>query len=221
MWRSLMFDNMMPDDCSSIADAGQARRFGAGEMLYMEGDSVQRVMLLTTGIVKITKFGISGVEVILRLGVRGDVLGGVDLISTSKHGATAQALRPCHVLTWDAATFRSLVRRFPALRENMLRLLTECVSELEERFREMASERVGQRVARQLVRLATQIGRPVEGAIEVGLSREQLAQMTGTTLFTVSRLLSGWESQGLLKPRREAVLLCDIEALRNLSETST
>ncbi|MDE3160449.1 MAG: winged helix-turn-helix domain-containing protein, partial [Acidobacteriota bacterium] len=61
-------------------------------------------------------------------------------------------------------------------------------------------------------------GRPAEGAIEVGLSREELAQMTGTTLFTVSRLFSAWEARGLVKPRREAVTICDVQALRAIAK---
>ena len=64
---------------------------------------------------------------------------------------------------------------------------------LQERFKELASERVGPRVARQLVRLMESMGRQVEGGIEIDISREELAQMTGTTLFTVSRLFSAWK----------------------------
>jgi CRP-like cAMP-binding protein len=76
---------------------------------------------------------------------------------------------------------------------------------------------VGSRVARQLVRLQEQIGRPANGSVEIGLSREDLAQMTGTTLFTVSRLLSAWEARGLVHARRESVTICETESLRKIS----
>ena len=72
-------------------------------------------------------------------------------------------------------------------------------------------------MARQLVRLLERIGRPVNGTVEIGISREELAQMTGTTLFTVSRLFSAWEARGLVRPRREAVTICDIQSLRAIS----
>ena len=62
------------------------------------------------------------------------------------------------------------------------------------------------------------IGRRVDGGVEISLSREELAQMTGTTLFTVSRLLSAWEERGMVKPRRESVTVCDVEALNAISE---
>ena len=74
-------------------------------------------------------------------------------------------------------------------------------------------------MARQLVRLLPQIGRPADGAIEVSLSREELAQMTGTTLFTVSRQFSAWEARGLVKPRREAVTISDVQALRAIADS--
>jgi CRP-like cAMP-binding protein len=96
----------------------------------------------------------------------------------------------------------------------MFRILGRDLLELEERFHEVSTERVASRVARQLVRLGEQIGRQVDGAVEIGLSREEVAQMTGTTLFTVSRLLSGWEARGMVKPRREAVAICDVRSLR-------
>jgi CRP-like cAMP-binding protein len=62
------------------------------------------------------------------------------------------------------------------------------------------------------------MGWPVNGGVEVGLSREDLAQMTGTTLFTVSRLLSAWEALGMVMLRREAVTICDFQQLRAVSE---
>jgi CRP-like cAMP-binding protein len=62
------------------------------------------------------------------------------------------------------------------------------------------------------------MGNAVDGFIQLALSREELAQMTGTTLFTVSRLLSSWEASGYVKPGREAVVICDIESLRSISE---
>jgi CRP-like cAMP-binding protein len=90
--------------------------------------------------------------------------------------------------------------------------------ELEDRFHEVATGKVGPRVALQLLRLLKTIGRPVRAGVEVELSREELAQMTGTTLFTVSRLLSAWEALGVVKPRREVAAVCDVPSLRAISQ---
>jgi CRP-like cAMP-binding protein len=212
--RPALFSGILPGDYTRIAATARAKEFARGEVLFLEGDTIQQVLLLTSGFVKLNKLGLSGTEVILRLGVPGDVLGALGLFSGSSHCTTAQAFRQCRALVWDAAAFRALVERFPVLHQNMARILGGHLLELEERFREVATEKVGPRVARQVLRLMEQIGQPLDGAVEIGLSREELAQMTGTTLFTVSRLLSAWESRGMVRPRREAVTIYDVQSLR-------
>ena len=216
--RPPLFSGMLSGDYRRISAAARVKEFARGELLYIEGDPVQQVLLLTSGFAKITQLGMSGTEVILRFGVPGDVLGAAGLSATGQHCTTAQAFRLCRALVWEAPAFKALVERFPVLHQNMVRILGEDLLELEERFREVATERVGPRVARQLVRLLEKIGRPVDGAVEVGLSREDLAQMTGTTLFTVSRLLSAWEARGMVRPRRESVTIYDIQSLRTVTE---
>ena len=218
--RPPLFTGVLPGDYTKIAAAARVKQFTRGEVLHIEGESVQPVLMLTSGFAKISKLGMSGMEVILRFGVPGDVLGGADLFSTGRHRATAQAFRPSRALVWDALTFKTLVERYPVLHQNMARILGGDLLELEERFREVGTEKVGQRVARQLLRLEERIGRWVDGAIEIGISREELAQMTGTTLFTVSRLLSAWEALGIVRPRREAVTICDVPSLRAIGEVT-
>jgi len=216
--RPPLFSGILPGDYTRIAAAGRFKEFARGEMLYLEGDPVGQVLLLTGGYVKTTRLGLNGTEVILRLSVPGDVLGAAGLLSGGTHCTTAQAFRLCRALVWEAPAFKTLVERFPVLHQNMVRILGEDLLELEDRFREVSTEKVSQRVARQLVRLTEKIGQPVDGSVEVGLSREELAQMTGTTLFTVSRLLSAWEARGMVRPRREAVTVCDIQLLRATSQ---
>ena len=217
--RAPLFSGILPGDYSGISAAARVKVFVRGERLYLEGDSVKQVLLLTAGFVKITQLGTSGTEVIIRLCGPGDVLGAAGLVSTVPHRTTAQAFRDCRALVWEAPAFDALVGRHPVLHQNMVRILGEDLLELEARFREVATERVGPRVARQLVRLLEQMGRPANnGEMEVCLSREDLAQMTGTTLFTVSRLFSAWEARGMVRPRREAVAICDIQSLRAVTE---
>lgn len=213
-----LFSGILPCEYAGICTSARIKDFTRGEMLYMEGEAVQQVILLTAGVVKITQLGPSGTEAILRLGVPGDILDAVSLFSAGRHCATAQAFRMCQALVWDAPAFRAVADRFPVLYQNMVQVLGDHLLELEERFREVATERVGPGVARQLVRLQEKIGRPVNGVIEIGLSRQELAQMTGTTLFTVSRLLSAWEARSIVIARRESVTIRDIESLRAISE---
>jgi CRP-like cAMP-binding protein len=214
-----LFSGILPADYTGICRAARVKQFARGEILHLEGDAVERVLLLTSGSVKITKMGQGGGEVILRLRVPGDVLGAMGLFSCGMlYCTTAQVFRACRALVWEAGVFKDLVKRYPVLHQNMVGILGERLQELENRFCEVATERVGPRVALQILRLLKSIGRPVNGGVEIGLTREELGQMTGTTLFTVSRLLSAWEARGVVKPCREAVAICDVESLRALAQ---
>jgi CRP-like cAMP-binding protein len=213
-----LFSGVLVRDYAEICAASRDKAFVRGEMLYNAGQSVRQVILLTAGSVKITQLGMSGTEAILRFGIRGEVLGAMDLFSRDRHATTAQAFRPSRALVWEAPVFKSLVERHPVLSLNLIRMAGGHLAELGERFCEVATEKVSARVARQILRLQEQIGRPVNGEVELELSREDVAQMTGTTLFTVSRLFSAWSALGMIKPRRAGVTVCDVASLRAVSE---
>jgi CRP/FNR family transcriptional regulator, nitrogen oxide reductase regulator len=144
----------------------------------------------------------------------------MSLCSTGRHTTTAQALRVSYAFVWEARVFQILVEPLPVVHQNMIRLVGEHLEELERRFGELAKERVAARLARQLIRLQEQIGRRINGPVEIRLSREELAQMTGTTLFTISRRLGVWEARGLVNLRRDSVTICDLELLRRIFEES-
>jgi CRP/FNR family transcriptional regulator, nitrogen oxide reductase regulator len=215
--RPPLFSGILPGDYMKFVAAARVKTFARGQMLYIEGDYVQQVLMLTSGFVKLKQYGQSGMSVILRIGVRGDVLGATELFSTGRHCSTAQASRPCRALVWEATAFKTLVGRYPVLHQNMARILGGDLLELEERFREVATERVSSRVASQLLRLVKRIGWPANGGVEIEVSRDDLAQMTGTTLYTVSRLLSAWAALEMVTLRREAVTICNAESLLAMS----
>ena len=102
----------------------------------------------------------------------------------------------------------------------MVRFLAGRVKEFQDRYRELATERVERRVAHGLLRLSAQIGKQVEGGIliDLTLSRQDIAEMTGTTIFTVSRTLSKWEAQGIIESGRERVLVRKPDALRAIAD---
>ena len=120
--RSPLLSGIPAGDYTIVSAAARVREFVRGEMLYAEGDSVQHVLLLTSGFAKITQLGPGGTEVILRFCVPGDVLGAVGLFSNGRHYTTAQAFRLCRALIWEAPTFDALVKRFPVLQQNMVRV---------------------------------------------------------------------------------------------------
>jgi CRP-like cAMP-binding protein len=139
------------------------------------------------------------------------------LIISGKHTAAAEPVQRCRALVWRAANFKEFVYRFPLLYQNIVHTQIEYRRELEERFREMATEMVSWRVARQLVRLHD-IFESASDPVEICLSHEELAQMTGTNLFSISRLISDWETRGLVVSRRHSVTVRNVDSLRAISE---
>jgi len=121
-------------------------------------------------------------------------------------------------LIWENSKLQELLDRHPRLRVNITHLLASRLQELEERFREIATEKVARRLALVLLRLAKQIGKSSGEGTQISLSREELAQMTGTTLFTISRVLSRWAEEGLVIPKREAVVIIDAAGLETAGE---
>ena len=129
----------------------------------------------------------------------------------------ARSINAATALVWEASVFEALADRFPLLRRNATRILCQRLHEMEQRYLEISTEKVAVRLSHELVRLHMQMGRSVNGWKEIGLSREELAQMTGTTLFTISRLLSEWDHLGIVSTRREAVSILKLQALQDLA----
>ena len=204
-------------DCSVIIAEAQEVHFQRHSSIFNEGTPATHVGLLVSGCLKAKQGGTNGSEVILRLNGPGDVLGAVGNQRDARHWYTAYAVQPTTLLLWETGNFESLVKRFPVLRRNIANSLERHLTEMEIRFREVSTEKVAARLSNLLVRLVKQVGKRVDGYIEVALSRRDLAQLTGTTLFTVSRLLCQWETRAIVSARREVVLVHNIAALVQLS----
>jgi CRP-like cAMP-binding protein len=214
-----LFSGISSADCLKIVSAAHQRDFARRQTMFCEGDPVGQILLLTSGCAKITQIGQNGTEVILRLNGPGEVVGVFRGCSGDNHRSTARSLQLSAALVWEASDFESLMERFPSLRRNTVRILGERLLELEERFREVCTEKVAPRLSSQIIRLSDHVGRHVNGSVEISLSREELAQLTGTTLFTVSRLLSEWQQQGILVTGRKVVSIRNLQALTELSES--
>lgn len=213
-----LFSDVSATECRQIVSAAHEKHFARRQTIFLEGDPVRQVVLLTSGSAKIVKFGQSGTEVILGIKGQGEVVEMPGLRPQDRHCSMGQALVASNALVWDAPAFETFLERVRHLRRNITYILCQQLRELEERYREISTERVSVRLSHQLVRLLNQVGRRANGGLEIKLSREELAQLTGTTLFTVSRLLSDWNQRGIVRTRRESVSVHNTEALAQLSK---
>jgi CRP-like cAMP-binding protein len=216
-----VFFNLSPVECGEIVATAHKREFLRRQTIFTEGALCRQVLLVLSGCVKTTQLGLTGCEVILRLSGPGELVGAIESNLGSNNLVTARTTQPTIALVWEAASFEAISNRYPLLRRNTTRLLGLRLQELEERFREISTQNVAQRLSQQLIRLSNQLRQHTKGALEICLSREELAQLTGTTLFTVSRLLCQWEKLGIVSTRRETVVVRDIQALTEMSESES
>ena len=218
MCASALFTGLSQRECSEIVSCARARTFARDEILFSQGQPVRSLILLQSGSVNHTQVSESGSEVLLRMSGTGDAVNVQGEAASCSHTCSARAMEQCRALVWEYSKLQALLTQYPQIRRNIGRILSARLQELEERFREVATEKVAKRLALVLLRLLKQIGKPSAEGIQVSLSREELAQMTGTTLFTISRVLSRWAEQGFVTPRREAVLVSDLQRLESVSD---
>ena len=150
-----------------------------------------------------------GQNVVLRHMGPGDMIGVVAVLRRIPFPATPVALEDGMVMSWSAGRLSDLMERYPAIAQNAIRVVGGRIEELQRRLQEVATQRVEQRIASALLRLANQAGRRTEAGIEIpfALSRQDLAEMTATTLHTVSRTLSAWDQEGIVESRRSSHLV--------------
>ena len=211
-----IFANISPPLCNEIISAGLERNFPAQQSIFFQGDAANQIFLLISGCVKLTQMTANGAEVILRLSGPSELIGDTGFGFKGPHRSTAQAMRLSRAVMWDSVTFAALVRKCPILQQNLIRIIEKNLMELEERFQEISTANVGGRLSREISRLATRVGEPANGGVKLNLSREELAQMTGTTLFTVSRMLSQWKNKGILSTGRQCLTVHNSKELANL-----
>ena len=214
-----LFLDIPLEDCEKIVGIAQERNFNRGKTIFFQGDSIQQVLLLTSGSVKLSQFSTDGQEVIVRLVGRGDLVNAEGHAKCATVCSTAQATERSTALAWEARHFETAAERFPILRRNISSNIQRVMHQLEERYREVCTQKVALRLSNQLLRLLESVGKESGGHVEIALSQRDLAQLIGTTLFTVSRLLCQWELRGIVKPRRESVLVLDVQALVELAGT--
>ena len=216
--RFLLFLEIPPEDCERIVAVASERHYPRGKKIFFEGDPVRQVMFLTTGSVKLVQSSPNGDEVMLRLVAPGEILP-FEHFPGCIHCSTATVVQASTALIWEVSLFQALKHRFPILGRNLSHFLFRTLNQLEVRFREVSTDKVSRRLSCQLVRLLKKVGKPSNGHIDIELSRQDLAQMIGTTIFTVSRLLSLWAEQGIIEPRREVISVLNLSALEKLSQT--
>ncbi|MEW5959228.1 MAG: cyclic nucleotide-binding domain-containing protein [Chloroflexota bacterium] len=218
--RTPPFQGLSPLELDEVTQAAHQRQVERQAFFYHQGDPATNFYILIEGQVRLTEVTPEGQQLLVRFVSPGEAFGIIAALEHSVYPLAAQAVEDCRALAWDRAALERLMARFPRLAINGLRLVSQRWHELEERYRELATERVERRVAQTLLRLVRQVGQKVEKGvlIDLPLTRQDLAEMTGATLYTVSRILSRWEQEKLVETGRERVLICYPHGLALIAE---
>ncbi len=207
--QSKLFAGLGHAELADVARAAHMTEIAAGETLFEQGDAATAFYVLLAGRIKIAQITVEGHQVIIRYIAPGEVFGAVPLFTKTGYPAAAIAVVDSTAARWDSAATQRLMERYPRITANALTIVGGRLQQLQDRFRQLSTERVEQRVARAILHLAQKAGRSLEeGAeIEFPVSRQDIAEMTGTTVYTVSRILSAWENAGLLEGGRQHIVI--------------
>jgi CRP/FNR family transcriptional regulator, nitrogen oxide reductase regulator len=214
--RNPLFRRVSPADRARIAEVSRLRRYERGDLIFAEGDPSDLFLTIVEGRVKIFKATPAGKEIILEIFGAGDPLGAVAVYESAPLPASAVALEPTECLAIARQDFFQLLERHPALVRGLLSSLTIRLAELTRRLVELTGTRVETRFARLFLKLADQIGKPERAGgtyVAMPLARQELADLTGTTIETAIRIMSRWQKDNVVLTDKDGFLIVDRTSL--------
>ncbi len=221
--RHLLFRELDQASLSRVVGAATTRKLPPGSILFSQSDEPTEVHFIVSGAVKLLQAGAHGPPLVSTYCGPGSLLGCFTAFGAKAHVYTASAVGDVLVLSWSASSFEACLRQYPPISRNAMMIVSGEAQEGFERVREFASEHVEQRVAHIIGRLARVFESDSGNAANVWLplSRQDLAEMSGATLFTVSRIMTAWEKLGILQSGRQRFRILDAEGLAKVAAAGT
>ena len=217
--RTAGFRRLHEDDRQRLARIAQAKDYVRGDIIFREGEPSDFFSTVVTGRVKVFKMTPAGKDVILEIFGPGDPFGAVAAYEGRPFPATAEALDETTCLLVPRQEFFTLLERHPSLVRGLLLSLTHRLVELTNRMAELTGGRVEPRFARLFLKMAVDMGveSPAGVMIPMPLSRQELADLTGTTIETAIRIMSRWGKQDIVRTEKDGFRILDRKALEILS----
>jgi len=218
--RTELFRGVPPDVLRDIHTASFRRRVNAGEALFLQEDAATSIYVVIAGRLRATQTTLDGQQVIIRYLGPGEVAGYAALSGDDSHPGAVTAIDDSLVVGWSASAIRDVMSRHSVVAINAAALIGARYRDMQVRLRELSTEKVDRRIAHTLLRLMQQAGRRTARGVEIAfpLSRQDLAEMSGTTLHTVSRTLSAWEERGIVDSGRRRVIVAKPQLLTTIAE---
>lgn len=216
---SAIFRRLGAQDRQRLAAVAHLKQFAKGDTIFGEGDPSDLFYTVVSGRVKITKMTPVGKDIILEIFGPGDPFGAVAAYNGMPFPASAVALEDTRCLLVQRGLFFALLEEHPTLVRGLLLGLTHRLVELTQRLAELTGGHVEDRFARLFLKLGRDLGQPcVDGTrVPVHLSRQELADMTGTTIETCIRIMSRWAKDGIVRTEKTGFILVDMATLKTLA----
>jgi CRP-like cAMP-binding protein len=201
------FRSLSRPQIREILDAAQTSRHDAGQPVFSEGLPVDRFFLLLDGYIRVQRTTPQGDQIILLHIAPGQLFGIGAALGHKTYPATAMAADDCVTLVWPNRLWPDFIARYEGFAIQTYAVVGGRLNDMHSVIVEMATKQVEQRIAAALLRLITQMGRKVDSGIEIDfpITRQNISDMTGSTLHTVSRLLSAWEKDGIVASERKKI----------------
>ena len=214
-----LYRRLSDEDREHLATAAMVELFAKGEVVFREGDPAQDFFTLARGRVKVFKVMPNGRVVILEILGPSDPVGTVAVYEELAYPATAEAMEETLCIRIPKEPFFQLLESRPSLARGLLKAMTHRIVVLANRFADHTVGKVETRFARLFLKLAGEMGRSRdEGVfIPMTLSRQELADLMGTTVETAIRIMSRWGKEGVVETDRSGFLVADREALERVA----
>jgi CRP/FNR family transcriptional regulator len=215
-----IFSRLNPADRAAVAAGAAVRHYPRGEMIFEQESPSDALYAIISGRVKIFRMMPNGKDLILEVFGPGDPLGAVALYMGRPFPASASALEDTTCVVIPRATFFQLLEANPSLVRGLLLGLTTRLVELTNRLAELSGGRIEGRFARLFLKLGREMGRSDRGGtfVPLALSRQELADMTGTTIETCIRIMSRWGKAGVVGTEKDGFVLLDRSALERVAQ---
>ncbi len=202
-----LFADFDHDALVAILDKARSNLIEKGDHVFSQDQKAQTFYLLLDGYVRVEQALPNGDVIVVRYASAGELLGIAPALGRKTYPANSVAVVDCVVLGWPVGIWPQIVGNYPSFAEGVGHAIGDRLQEAHERIAEMATEQVQQRIANALMRLANQTGKKTADSILIDfpISRQDLSDMTGTTLHTVSRTLSSWEKLGIVRSGRKKI----------------
>ncbi|MBI5043048.1 MAG: Crp/Fnr family transcriptional regulator [Nitrospirae bacterium] len=215
-----LFSSLTDDDIDKTVECLKEEVFDKGEYIFMEGDPSEWLCIVKSGEVRIMKHSASGKDVILDLFSPGEIFGGVAVFDKKPYPASAQAMEPqTIVLKIPRKWLFTLIDKYPAMVSEAVIYLGRKLRDAHTMMKNLAVERVERRIAAILLKLTEKAGEKDEKGIRLNmhLTRQDIAEMAGTTVETAIRVMSRFKKEGVVKSYEGKIVILDLKRLSEIS----